>query len=447
MTSTPALVNAHDGPQVAPCEPWNRGTAILFRFAFVYLGLFCLAFAQILFVYTGVFSAWLPDQAVIWQMTLIEPVLSWAGRHAFGIDAVLHQDSGSGDQTIIWLLLFCLLVVATLATLVWSVLDRRRNDYHRLNAWFLTFLRLCLAGQMVFYGLAKVIPTQMPAPPLAALLRPFGELSPASVLWLQVGSSPTYEIALGAAELLAGLLLFLPRTATVGALISLASMGQVFLLNMTFDVPVKILSFHLLLMSIVLLLPQTRRLANLFVLQRPAEPVTQPPLFTSDRANRRAAVVQTLLGIWVLVGCVLLNVQVWNEYGGGRPKPELYGIWSVTEFTRDSRPLPPSVTDVSRWQRIIFDAPGVVTYQRMNGELVDVSATVHGQTLELTAPDQEAPTPFATLDTSQPSPDRLLLDGQIGGAPVTMSLERVDLQSFTLRNRGFNWIQEYPYFR
>lgn len=447
MTSTSDLVDVQHRAPDAPRDPWSWGAAVVFRFAFVYLGLFCLAFAQILFVYTGVLSAWLPDRAVLWQMTLAEPVLSWVGRHVFGIDAVLHQDSGSGDQAVIWMLLFCLLVIASVATIVWSALDRRRADYSRLNAWFLTFLRLCLAGQMVFYGLAKVIPNQMPAPPLAALLRTFGDLSPASVLWLQVGSSPTYEIALGAAELCAGLLLFLPRTATVGALISLAGMGQVFLLNMTFDVPVKILSFHLLLISVVLLVPQARRLANVFVLQRPAEPVTQPPLFTSDKANRTAAVVQALLGAWVVAGCVLVNVQGWYAYGGGRSTPELYGIWTVTEFIRDGEPIAPALSDVNRWQRVIFDVPGVVTYQRMTGELVDVPATHDGQSLTLTAADQPTPAPFATLDVERPSPDRLRLDGQIDGRPVTMSLERVDLQAFTLRNRGFNWIQEYPYFR
>ncbi|KUI34640.1 hypothetical protein [Mycobacterium sp. GA-2829] len=38
-------------------------------------------------------------------------------------------------------------------------------------------------------------------------------------------------------------------------------------------------------------------------------------------------------------------------------------------------------------------------------------------------------------------------DGQIDGRPVTMSLERVDSNGFTPRSRGFNWVQEYPYFR
>jgi hypothetical protein len=179
----------------------------------------------------------------------------------------------------------------------------------------------------------------MPAPPLTALLTPFGDLGPASVLWLQVGSSHPYEMMLGAAEVLGGLLLFWPRTTRLGALVSLLSMVQVFMLNMSFDVPVKILSFHLLLISLVLLAPQIRRLANVLVLERPSEPASQPRMFSTSRANRIAALTQALLGIWVLIGCVQVGWQAWHKYG---------------------KPVPPLTTDENRWQRLVFDGPKMV---------------------------------------------------------------------------------------
>jgi hypothetical protein len=280
----------------------------------------------------------------------------------------------------------------------------------------------------------------MPEPPLQALLRPYGELSPASVLWLQVGSSHPYEIMLGAVEVLGGLLLVWPRTATLGALVSLASMTQVFVLNMTFDIPVKLLSFHLLLMSLVLLAPQAQRLANLLVLQRHSEPASQPELFTSARANVIAGWAQAMLGVWALVGCLAMGWQEWDEHGGGRQKPPLYGIWAVTDYTVDAAPVPPLATDQRRWQRLVFDEPGVVTYQRMNGELVTTPATADDHAVAL-------PELHAELSVGRPAPDRLRLDGQLDGRAVRMSLQRVDLNGFTLRNRGFNWVQDYPYFR
>lgn len=421
--------------------PWHPLTRIAFRFCVVYVGLFCLTFAQIVFVYAGILARWLPPDAVIWQLTRIEPILTWVGRHVLGIEAVLHRDSNSGDQAVIWVMVFTYVVVAAVATLIWSVLDRRRRDYTRLHAWFLVFVRLCLAGQMLFYGVAKVIPTQMPPPPLAALLRPFGDLSPASVLWLQVGTSQPYEMALGAVEVVAGLLLFVGRTATLGALLSAMSMAQVFLLNMSYDVPVKVLSMHLLLLSLILLAPQAGRLADVLVRQRPSQPTTQPPLFEDARSNRVASAVVVLLGVWVLVGCLAEGVTAWRDYGGGREKPELYGIWEIDRFTAGGRDVPPLVTDAKRWQRVVFDDAGVLTYQLMDGTLVDEPIAWDGTSRTITLPARQE-----TLRYVRSSPDRLQLDGVLAGQQVSMSLQRRDPDSFELRSRGFHWVQEYPYF-
>lgn len=427
-----------------PRQRWSIATKVAFRFCFVYFGLFCLVFAQILFAFTGFVGHWLPDRAILWQMVLLDPLLGWVGRTVFGVDVSLKLDSGSGDQAVIWVLVFCLFALAVIATAIWSVLDRARADYTRLWAWFLTFLRLCVAGQMLFYGFAKLIPTQMPAPGLATLLQPYGDFSPASVLWLQVGNSYPYEMVLGAVEVLAGVLLFWPRTATLGALVGLTSMAQVFLLNMTFDVPVKILSGHLLLMSFVLLAPQMRRLADLFVLQRPVGPVSQPELFENPRSRRISTGVQAALGVWVLIGCVVISGTGWYEYGGGREKPELYGIWAVREFTVDGRPSPPLTTDQLRWKHVVFDEPGALTYQRMDGRLVLAPAEFGERTIAVSGDDG---TTFADFRVSQPDPQHLELDGRMAGRPVRIALDQVDPNGFTLRNRGFHWVQEYPYFR
>lgn len=427
-----------------PPPAWALLTKVAWRFCVVYFGLFCLLFAQITYTFTGIVNQFLPEGAVLWQMITLDPLLSWVGGHMFGAGAGLHLDSNSGDQSVIWVMVFCILVVAAVATALWTLLDRHRPSYSRANAWFLVFLRLCLGGQMFFYGVAKVIPTQMPEPPLAALLRPYGQLSPASVLWLQVGSSPVYEIALGTVELVAGLLLFLPRTATLGALLSLISMGQVFLLNMTFDVPVKILSFHLLLISLVLLAPQLQKLANVFVLQRPSEPVSQPALFRAERANRTATLVQVIIGVWMLIGCIGTGVTAWNDYGGGRTKPPLYGIWAVGEFTVDGNPVQPLTTDQTRWQRVVFDTPDVLTVQRMDGELVDRPVTVDADAHTIALAGDQPPTGRFDFTRTQ---DELRLTGQLDGREVTMVMQRVDANSFPLRSRGFHWVQDYPHFQ
>ena len=82
----------------------------------------------------------------------------------------------------------------------------------------------------------------------------------------------------------------------------------------------------------------------------------------------------------------------------------------------------------------------MLTYQKMDGELVQAPVDVTERTMVLPELD-------ATFTYDRSGPDRLRLDGRLDGRPVTMSLQRVDLNSFTLRNRGFHWVQDYPYLK
>ena len=87
-------------------------------------------------------------------------------------------NSATGDGMFGWVMAFCLLVIATAATVVWSLFDRSRENYAGLHKWFWLFFRFALAGQMIGYGFAKVFVVQMRYPSLTRLLQPFGTFSP-----------------------------------------------------------------------------------------------------------------------------------------------------------------------------------------------------------------------------------------------------------------------------
>ncbi|WP_280253931.1 DoxX family protein [Nocardia abscessus] len=432
-------------------RPWRGGTQVAFRFGFLYFGLFCLAYPAIVPEFLGLAREWLPEWVNSGVARALRPVVEWTGTEVFGASVAANTASISGDQAYFWVLVFVVLVVALLGTLMWSVLDRDRPDYRAVLPWFLLFVRLCLAGQLVAYGMAKAIPTQMPPTPLSRLLEPYGNFSPMAVLWNQIGVSTQYEILLGCAELLGGVLLFVPRTALVGAMLSLVCTTQVFVLDMTYDVPAKILSFHLMLLCLVLLAPETGRLVNVLLLNRPAAPSTTPPLLRTPRANRIAAAVQITLGVWLLLSNAYTGWDRWNEQGAGRPEPPLYGIWSVTEFSAHGTPIPPLTTDELRWQRLVLDRDGA-TVQRMDGQLIPVLAMVDAdaRTLVMVAPPRvfgAQPERLGSFGFDRPAPERLTLTGELAGQPVSIGLTSVALDDFPLRSRGFHWVQEYPYFR
>ncbi len=157
-----------------PREPeaahWGPAARIAFRFCFVYFGLFSLA-TQIsgsLFLIPHIEFRGLGP---LWPMRAIT---FWIAAHIFGASDRLVSAPTSGETVFFWAQTFWLLIAALIATAIWSVLDRMREDYVTLHKWFRLFIRFALAASMFEYGMTKIIPTQFPRPPLNALLTPVG---------------------------------------------------------------------------------------------------------------------------------------------------------------------------------------------------------------------------------------------------------------------------------
>jgi hypothetical protein len=96
-------------------------------------------------------------------------------------------------------------------------------------------------------------------------------------------------------------------------------MIQVFMLNMTYDVPVKLFAFHLILLACFLLAPDLPRLVSVLFMNRATAPSPQMQLFRAVRANRIVLAAQIVLALW-LVGMNAYTVRrYWSIFGGGRP--------------------------------------------------------------------------------------------------------------------------------
>ena len=346
-----------------------------------------------------------------------------------------------------WVLAFCLLALAVVTAGLWSALDRKRESYPGLHKWFRLFLRFALAGQMLNYGMFKVIPVQMPYPSLVKLLQPYGTFSPMGVLWSSIGAAPVYQIFAGCAEVAGGLLLVVPRTATLGALICLADMIQVFMLNMTYDVPVKLFAFHLVLLSCFLLAPDLRRLAGVLLTDRAIPPSSSAQLFRGARANRIALAAQVVLGLWLVGMNVSAAREAWRTFGAGSRHSPLYGIWEVSRMSVDGQLRPPLLTDSGRWRRAIFDFPSGVVLQRMDDSFAYYpgSVSISDQMLVLT--NRGDRNWSANFKFQRPVREQLILDGRMENHSVHIELQLTDRGKFLLVRRGFHWIQERPFNR
>ena len=116
---------------------------------------------------------------------------TWVATHVLGFNPpISYRNSGSGDRAYDRAFCLLLLIVAGAATAVWSALDRKRPNYVNLQNWFRLFLRFALGATLASYGMAKVVPVQMPYPNLTTLLEPYGNLThPRSRLWNCAGAA------------------------------------------------------------------------------------------------------------------------------------------------------------------------------------------------------------------------------------------------------------------
>ena len=422
----------------AAAPVWGAAKRLLFRFAFVYLILYNLPFPL---------SA-LPGERAISQGydSLWAPLVLWVGKHLFHVDITVRPN-GSGDTTFNYVQVFLYLVLAAAAALVWTLLDRRRPNDQRLYAWLRVYVRFALAATMVTYGVVKVIELQFSSPTPDLLLETYGESSPMRLLWTFMGFSALYCFFGGAAEMLGGLLLTLRRTTLLGALVCVGVLANVVMLNLSFDVPVKLFSSHLLAQALFLAAPDLRRLAGFFLLNRPTEPpVPEPPLIARPRLRRIAeALVAVLFAAYV--GYSFFDAyQASKTYGENAPKPPYYGAWAVDEMAVDGQVRPPLLTDPDRWRRVLFPYPDVLAFQPMAGQLTyhRLKLTPATHTLVLIS-GPRAKQKSETLSYRETGPGRLEIAGTFKGRQVHATLHREDPSKFLLISRGFHWINEYPY--
>jgi uncharacterized membrane protein YphA (DoxX/SURF4 family) len=362
----------------------------------------------------------------------------WVARRVFGEDASVVFTGNSGDSEFYWAQTLWVLAFAVIGAAAWTIVDRRRGNYSALYQWFTVFIRIALGAQMMYYGMAKAIPTQFPAPSLVTLVTPVGQVSLQGLLWTSIGASPAYQVFTGLIEVVAGALLFIPAAAPLGAAISAAVMVEILTLNLTYDIGLKQISFHLLLMCVFLLAPLYKRVAAIFAPDRAPAPEA-----TVERpgGGRRAVAIQIALGVCLLGMYSYIARSWWYSAGAGTAKSPLYGVWNIHRISVDGVTQPAVLNDYDRrWRRVIFDGPHETVFQRTDDSFARYTASIDtgGRKLTLFLRDGTHRADFAF---QQPAGDRLTLEGAMDGHAIHMELERVELDTFRLLESDFRWVR------
>lgn len=125
--------------------------------------------------------------------------------------------------------------------------------YTTMKPYILTGLRIVLGGFFVLYAVIKFLGIQFPKMYLSESI---DQIDSVTLLWYFFGYSQPYMLTDAAGELIAGVLIAVPKTTKIGVLFYFPLALNIAVINWNFNLPcdVKILSTFLALGSFYLLL-------------------------------------------------------------------------------------------------------------------------------------------------------------------------------------------------
>ncbi len=420
---------------------WPLAKKLLFRFFFAYFLLY------IFFNPNGVVPY--VDDLYNWYIQPFHHFAAWLGEHLFHLaKPITIFTNGSGDTTFDNVIILLITFLAVLITLTWSVLDRNRPTYQKLFYWLLVILRYYVAITMLSYGFFKVIKLQFPFLSLNSLIEPYGNSSPMGLAWRFMGYSTGYNYFTGFAELTCGILLLFRRTSALGAVMTLVVSANIMAINYCFDVPVKLLSSTLVLMSLFLILKDYGRFKNFFLLNKNAEAANiTPHRFQKKWKNIVLCVIKYALIIYTIFFDLKDALQADKEYGPKAPKAPLYGLYEVKTFILNQDTLAPLITDTTRWRKLVTDYAGYATVKLMNDSTHNFAFKVDTLKRTITMNSYKDTLNKYQFTYTKPQKDSLLIKGSYKKSTLVIGLHREDENKFILVKRGFHWINEYPFNR
>lgn len=370
----------------------------------------------------------------------IDYVTLWIGKNLLEIESLTKIEmTGSGDTTYDYVKLLTIALLTIIATCSTLIFTKKYNNYTKFYNLTIIYARYYLGLYMLSYGFAKIYDGQFPFPTVGRLEQAYGNSSPMGLLWTFMGASKSYTVFSGLGEILGGALLLFRRTTVIGCLISLIVM-----LNFSYDVPVKIFSSHLVLISIFILTPFIGKLYDSFILHKLTE-IAFSKLILPEKWLRVGRII--LKSLILIAFPILTLIQIIQSKEGEKNKLDFNGMYKADIFIANNDTLPPLTTDTLRWKQMSIQEE-YVKVTTMADSSVRYFALFDSLNKVLRIKSMsDTSEKYSFVYTKHPTTGYLTISGLYKRDSIFVSFKRKTLQDYLLVNRGFHWISEYPYNR
>lgn len=268
-------------------------------------------------------------------------------------------------------------------------------------------VRFVLAFEMIRYGMAKLVGMQF-YPQYWRLDERAIDMSPMALAWTFFGRTYGYQAIGGAIEVGSGVLVCFRRTTLIGACVMATALVNVVLVNVFYDVPVKLFASLYLAMDVALVAREAPRLRALFF----------PP--SRERPTRRIArVVQPLV---VTLAIALPTAEILQEATshGVFHRDLLEGMWNV-DRQAGLDDLLPGVP--GPWSRVYFEKDDV-GFVRIGSKRVRFDVRVNATARVLAFSGFGGDPARALEGVFELDADRLHFSGERSGKTFSIDLTR-----------------------
>jgi hypothetical protein len=346
----------------------------------------------------------------------------WVAKTVMHVATPGGANGDNGDTSEEYARLLICVVVGLVGALVWTLADRKRPRAEWVESTTRVLLRYSIALGLMSYAVAKLFPQQFPPIAVGTLDRRVGDLTPMSLLWTFMQYSRPYAFFGGVMEFAACVLLCFRRTATLGALVCLAVMTNVTLMNYLYGVPVKLYATMITVSAAVLVLYDARRLIDVLVRNRAVGPSSEST-WLQDRVPPRWRAILKVSA----VGSVALSsvIAMAGTLAPVVPSSPIEGAWNVV----------PAASTVP-WRKLNVDRLGFLVRTSSDSAFrcrVEGGAGVNP--LVFQCPRGHA----GSLQWTRVR-DTLRLAGTFDGAPANLTTTSIDRGSYTLTRARFRWI-------
>lgn len=316
-------------------KEWGLSSKLWYRFIFLYVVLYIYpyGFEYIQELTTSDISFW-------------RGITVWFGETFIGWDLNENNLLNGFDSKYDYSRFLLIIVLSVIGTGIWHFIDTKFAFSYtsKLKVLLQTILRYHVALTLILYGLSKVFMLQFGEMDINRLETPMGNQTGMSYVWAFMSYSKLYTMTSGWIEVIGGVLLLFRKSTFIGAFILFIAMANVVLIDIGYDVRVKMFAIHLFFMTLLLMSDHFKRMINFFIYTKPTSPHIEPSLFNGKNSKKIGYALKGGLLLYFLISNVLIfsnriHSQTDNRY------PSLTSFHTIEIFKINGHTIPASSKD------------------------------------------------------------------------------------------------------